>query len=157
MIKQVPLHSSSYSTTAVRVAITGLEKLAALKKKRQFEDKKVLQNVINQLDGTESDTKDDINIDDREAAELIQRLGMDLDCEAVLVLGPAGSRPALYASLCLLFGGIPGNSAPGTTSFSLSTELKSQQMGGRKANMPSYSTVKWRYALPFPAVSLLCC
>ena len=31
MIKQVPLHSSSYSTTAVRVAITGLEKLEKLK------------------------------------------------------------------------------------------------------------------------------
>ena len=59
MIKQVPLHSSSYSTTAVRVAITGLEKLAALKKKRQFEDKKTVQNVINQFDGTESDTKDE--------------------------------------------------------------------------------------------------
>ena len=66
-------------TTAVRVAITGLEKLAALKKKRQFEDKKIVQNVINQFDGTEADYKDDINIHDKEAAELIQRLGMDLD------------------------------------------------------------------------------
>ena len=80
MIKQLPLHhSSSYSTTAVRVAITGLEKLAALKKKRQFEDKKIVQNVINQFDGTESDYKEDINIYDKEAAELIQRLGMDID------------------------------------------------------------------------------
>ena len=38
-----------------------------------------MQNVINQFDGTESDYKDDINIYDKEAAELIQRLGMDLD------------------------------------------------------------------------------
>ena len=79
MIKQLALHSSSYSTTAVRVAITGLEKLAALKKKRQFEDKKIVQNVINQFDGTEADCKEDINIYDKEAAELILRLGMDLD------------------------------------------------------------------------------
>ena len=63
----------------MRVAITGLEKLAALKKKRQFEDKKIVQNVINQFDGTESDYKEDIDIYDKEAAELIQRLGMDID------------------------------------------------------------------------------
>ena len=49
-----------------------------------------------------------------------------------------------------------GEFRPGNHQFSLSTELKSQQMGGRKANTSSYSTVKWRYALPFPAVSLLC-
>ena len=79
MIKQLPLHSSSYSTTVARVVITGLEKLATLKKKRQFEDKKIVQNVINQFDGTESDTKNDINIYDKEVAELIQCLGMDLD------------------------------------------------------------------------------
>ena len=79
MIKQLPLHSSSYSTTVARVVITGLEKLATLKKKRQFEDKKIVQNVINQFDGTESDYKEDINIYDKEAAELIQGLGMDID------------------------------------------------------------------------------
>ena len=38
-----------------------------------------MQNVINQFDGTEPDTQGDINIYDKEAAELIQRLGMDLD------------------------------------------------------------------------------
>ena len=72
-------------------------------------------------------------------------------CEAGLVLGPAGSRPALYASLCLLFGGIPGNSAPGTTNLWNSSHNK---LGGRKAHTSSCSTVKWGYALPFPAVSL---
>jgi hypothetical protein len=82
MIKQLHLNSSWYSTLKVkklRVAINALEKLATLKKKRQFEDKKIVQNVINQFDGTESDYKEDINIYDKEAAELIQRLGMDLD------------------------------------------------------------------------------
>ena len=71
--------------------------------------------------------------------------------EAGLVSGPAGSRPALYASLCLLFGGIPGNSAPGTTNLWNSSHNK---LGGRKAHTSSCSTVKWGYALPFPAVSL---
>ena len=82
MIKQLHLNSSWYSTLKVkklRVAINTLEKLATLKKKRQFEDKKIVQNVINQFDGTESDYKEDINIYDKEAAELIQRLGMDID------------------------------------------------------------------------------
>ena len=79
MIKQLPLHSSWYSTTTVRVAITGLGKLAALKKKHQFEDEKIVQNVINQFNGTESDYKEDINIYDEEAAELIQCLGLDID------------------------------------------------------------------------------
>jgi hypothetical protein len=82
MIKQLHLNSSWYSTLKVkklRVAISALEKLATLKKKRQFEDKKIVQNVINQFDGTESAYKEDINIYDKEAAELIQRLGMDLD------------------------------------------------------------------------------
>ena len=82
MIKQLHLNSSWYITLKVkklRVGISALEKLATLKKKRQFEDKKIVQNVINQFDGTEADYKEDINIYDKEAAELIQRLGMDLD------------------------------------------------------------------------------
>ena len=79
MIKQLPLHSSWYSTTAVRVAITGSEKLATLKKKHQLEDKRIVQDVINQFNGTESDYKEDINIYDEEAAELIQRLDLDID------------------------------------------------------------------------------
>ena len=33
-------------------------------------------------------------------------------CEAVLVLGPASSRPALYASLCLLFWGVEFRGIP---------------------------------------------
>ena len=74
-------------------------------------------------------------------------------CEAGLVLGPAGSRPALCASLCLLFGGIPGNSAPGTTGTNL-WNSSHNKLGGRKAHTPSCSTVKWGCALPFPAVSL---
>ena len=71
-------------------------------------------------------------------------------CGAGLVLGPAGSRPALYASLCLLFGRIPGNSAPGTTNLWNSSHNK---LGGRKAHT-HMSTVKCGYASPFPAVSL---
>ena len=65
MIKKLHLNSSWYSTLKVkklRVAISALEKLATLKKKRQFEDKKIVQNVINHFDGTEPDYKDDINI-----------------------------------------------------------------------------------------------
>ena len=58
MIEQLPLHSSWYSTTAVRVAITGLEKLATLKKKHQLEDKKIVKDVINQFNGTGSDYKE---------------------------------------------------------------------------------------------------
>ena len=87
MIKQLHLNSSWYSTLKVkklRVAISALEKLATLKKKRQFEDKKIVQNVINQFDGTESDTREDIIIYDKEAAELIQRLGMDIDDNEIL-------------------------------------------------------------------------
>ena len=82
MIKQLHLNSSWFAIPGqkkLRVAISALEKLAALSKKRQFEDKKIVQNVINQFDGAESDTMYDINIYDKEAAELIQRLGMDLD------------------------------------------------------------------------------
>ena len=40
MTKQLSLSSSWYSTTAMRVAITGLEYLATLKKKHQLEDEK---------------------------------------------------------------------------------------------------------------------
>ena len=82
MIKQLHLNSSWFAIPGqkkLRVAISALEKLAALSKKRQFEDKKIVQNVINQFDGTESDYKEDINIYDKEAAELIQGLGMDID------------------------------------------------------------------------------
>ena len=64
----------------VVVAISELGKLAALKKKRQLVDKKVVQDAINQFNGTESDHKDDISIDDKEAAELIiYRLGLRID------------------------------------------------------------------------------
>ena len=69
-------------------------------------------------------------------------------CEAGLVLGPAGSRPALYASLCLLFGRIPGNSAPGTTNLWNSSHNK---LGGRKAHTSLSSadmhTVSCRFSL----------
>ena len=84
MIKQLPLNSSWYSTTAMRVAIEALEYLATLKKKHQLDDEKIVRNVINQFDGTESDYKEDINIDDKEAAELIQHLGMDIDGNELL-------------------------------------------------------------------------
>ena len=84
MTKQLPLNSSWYSTTAMRVAIEALEYLATLKKKHQLEDEKIVQNVINQFDGTEPDYKEDINIDDKEAAELIQHLGMDMDGNELL-------------------------------------------------------------------------
>ena len=63
-------------------------------------------------------------------------------------LGPAGSRPALYAPLCLLFGRIPGNSAPGTTNLRNSSHNK---LGGRKAHTPLSSadmhTVSCRFSL----------
>ena len=69
-------------------------------------------------------------------------------CEEGLVLGPAGSRPALYASLCLLFGRIPGNSAPGTTNLWNSSHNK---LGGRKAHTSLSSadmhTVSCRFSL----------
>ena len=71
-----------------------------------------------------------------------------IPCEAGLVLGPAGSRPALYASLCLLFGRIPGNSAPGTTNLRNSSHSK---LGGRKAHTSLSSadmhTVSCRFSL----------
>ena len=69
-------------------------------------------------------------------------------CRAGLVLGPAGSRPALYAPLCLLFGRIPGNSAPGTTNLWNSSHNK---LGGRKAHTSLSSadmhTVSCRFSL----------
>ena len=65
-----------------------------------------------------------------------------------MVLGPAGSRPALYAPLCLLFGRIPGNSAPGTTNLWNSSHNK---LGGRKAHTSLSSadmhTVSCRFSL----------
>ena len=72
-------------------------------------------------------------------------------CEAGLVLGPADSRPALYASLCLLFGGIPGNSAPGTTNLWNSSHNK---LGGRKAHTSLSSGDMHCRFLPFLS---LCC
>ena len=69
-------------------------------------------------------------------------------CRAGLVLGPAGSRPALCALLCLLFGRIPGNSAPGTTNLS---KLESHIYGGRKAHTSlsrtDMHTVSCRFSL----------
>ena len=43
-----------------------------------------MQGVINQFNGTEPDYKEDINIYDEEAAEPIQRLGMDIDDNEIL-------------------------------------------------------------------------
>ena len=81
-LKIEQLFDAPNSTTdgMVVVAISELGKLAALKKKRQLVDKKVVQDAINQFNGTESDHKDDISIDDKEAAELIiYRLGLRID------------------------------------------------------------------------------
>ena len=80
-------------------------------------------------------------------------------CEAVLVLGPAGSRPALYASFCLRFWWNSGEFRPGNHQFLPlnGTQVTANWAGERPTptNTPSYSTtVKWGYALPFPAVSL---
>ena len=70
----------------VVVAISELGKLAALKKKRQLVDKKVVQDAINQFNGTESDHKDDISIDDKEAAELIIYRLLVVDADVILVV-----------------------------------------------------------------------
>ena len=70
-----------------------------------------------------------------------------IPCGAGLVLGPAGSRPALYAPLCLLFGRIPGNSAPGTTNLRNSSHT---YMAGERPTRHCQG----RICTPFPAVSL---
>ena len=42
------------------------------------------EDVISQFNGTEPDYKEDINIYDEEAVELIQRLGLDIDEKELL-------------------------------------------------------------------------
>ena len=68
-------------------------------------------------------------------------------CGAGLVLGPAGSRPALYAPLCLLFGefrGIPPREPPIS-----GTRVTTNWAGERPTRH-----CQVRICTPFPAVSL---
>ena len=82
MIKQLFGAPNATTDGMKEIAMSELEKLAALKKKHQLEDKKIMQDVINQFNGTESDHKEDISIIyDKEAAELIQRLGLNIDID----------------------------------------------------------------------------